>query len=236
MTDVSNEVEGVQSPAVAEPIPQPVQKPASERMYTSSEVTEIVKHNRKEAENRLLRIQHEQPEYFQQKFGDIAAKNPSLSPDEVKRLVEQGISDKLKEVSKKAEEDYAQKRSGEIVSQFNSRVFDNADPDFENEARSMGLEKFPYVLQLSLMVDNTKEVMKDLVDNPIKLSQLESLAGSSPQGAIKAIKKLSESIEENKKAAKQRIPNEPLSQTKPSNIGMGTGEWSVKDAKAKYRG
>jgi hypothetical protein len=104
------------------------------------------------------------------------------------------------------------------------------------------LGAIPYHVQLANKVDNTREVMVELMKNPTKIGAIQNLididlrAGRHPTLAMAEITRLSESIKANQKGAKYQSPNEPLSQLRPSNAGAGNnGPLSVADYKRKYR-
>jgi len=68
------------------------------------------------------------------------------------------------------------------------------------------------------------------------MSQLEQLAYMSPKDAIVQAQRLSQSLKDNEAAGKVRMPNEPLSQMRPSNTGTDTGAaMSVTDLRRKYK-
>lgn len=89
------------------------------------------------------------------------------------------------------------------------------------------------VLHYANTVDNAGDVLYDLAKNPSKIATLLALP---PQLATQEVRKLSGSIVQNQQALASPKPNEPLSQTRPSNVGVDTGApKTVADYKKIYR-
>ena len=78
----------------------------------------------------------------------------------------------------------------------------------------------------------------ELGKNRAKMAQLEMAAREFPQEALFDLKRLADSIKSNETASNRKIPNTPLSQQRPSNIGTDSGNnaLSMRDLKSKYRG
>jgi len=115
------------------------------------------------------------------------------------------------------------------------------------EARYPGLKeklgKLDYthmgpVIKLLNETDNAGDIMKELVDNPMKMGNLLTLAHTQPQIAAQAMNDLSNSIKQNQQAqAQESSSNEPLDRITPSNVGSDSGsKGSVRDFKTRYRG
>lgn len=95
-------------------------------------------------------------------------------------------------------------------------------PDFDNVVKINDFHKMPEVLHYANMVDNSGDVMYDLAQNPSKIATIRSLSESSPQFALKEVKKLSDSIKQNQNALTQPQAPAPLGQVSTSNIGVDT--------------
>ena len=116
--------------------------------------------------------------------------------------------------------------------------------EFEKLVSESGVDlgAIPHHVQLANQVDNTREVMVELMKNPTKIGAIQNLididmrAGRHPTLALAEIKRLSESLKTNQQGAKYQSPKDPLSQLRPSNAGAGNqGPLSVGDYKRKYR-
>lgn len=217
----------------------------SERTFRQDEVTDIVKRAKADAVDTYRRMEREQPQYLQQKYGDAgqhqpqpgqSAQTPSddhyrkIAAEEAQRLRDQWV----KEAQTKSQEEMAQR----TVQNFWNKVTPGREKyqDFDQVTGDIQYARFPNVVQLLAdYVDNSHDVLYELGKDRIKMANLESLALMSPQDAVIQAKRLSQSIKDNEAAGKQRVPNEPLSQMRPSNAGTDNGVMSVKDFRKKYK-
>lgn len=235
------------SPVLTQPS-QEVQKApvqAEERLFKQSEVNDIVKKAKHEAEERYSRLMTQQPEYAQRKYGDVNSLQPSpgnqnaapdenhyrkIAAEEAQRLRDQWTH----EAKTKAEAENAQR----IVQNFWNKISTGKDKyqDFDAVTGDIEYRSFPNTVQLlSDYIDNAQDVLYELGKDRLKMWQLESLANTSPRDALVHAQRLAQSIKDNEKAANVKLPREPLSQMRPSNTGTDNGAMSVKDYRNKYR-
>jgi hypothetical protein len=87
-------------------------------------------------------------------------------------------------------------------------------------------------------MENTGDIMKEVLDNPHKLSQILSDIQDQPYLAQKNLQKLSASIKQNMSAkAEEAQARDPYSQLKPSpTAGMDNGSMSVSDFRKMFKG
>lgn len=236
MTDMANglaNVDALNVPPVEVLQPQP-----DERVFKQSEVNEIVKRAKNEAVNSYRRINAEQPDYAQQKYGDSPAPKAQFDEDhyrkiageEAKRLFEGVRQDALRQ----SQEDAAKR----TVQNFYAKTSRGKEKyqDFDQVTGDVDLGKFPNVVQLVAdFVENSEDFFYEISKDRMKLAQLEWLAERSPNDAITQAKRLSQSIKDNNEALKMKHAKEPLSQMRPSNIGTDNGALSVSDYRKKYR-
>lgn len=237
------------TPASSAPTSAPVQHTQAptheERTYRQSEVTDIVKRERGEAVERYRRLQTEQPEYVAQKYGDAGRSQPQpaqsghldenryrqIAAEEAQRLRDQWTQD----AQTRNQEELAQR----TVQNFWSKVNAGREKyeDFDKVTGDIQYASFPNVVQLLAdYVDNSGDVLYELGKDRIKMANLESLAMMSPKDAIVQAQRLAESVKQNATARNVRIPNEPLSQLRPSNTGADNGVMSVSDYRKAFRG
>lgn len=237
--DTSSSVNPVSTSA---PSAQHAQHAENERTFRQSEVTDIVKRERNEAVERYQRLQREQPDYAAQKYGQpvqAPAQNGQfdegnyrrIAAEEAQRLRDQWVQD--------AQQKYEQDAAQNTVKTFWNKVNTGKEKyqDFDKVTGDIEFQAFPNVVQLlANYVDNSGDVLYALGQDLSKLELLESMAYRSPQSAIKQVQRLAKSLVDNEAAAKIRTPNEPLSQLRPSNTGMGdSGALSVSDYRKKYK-
>ncbi len=235
---------GLTSSAPASAPSAPVQAP-EERTFRQSEVNDIVKRAKHGAVEDYRRLQSEQPQYATQKYGEPAQQHRPqeaqqnlphegevrrLAAEEAQRLRDQWIKDE----QSKAEAANAQR----TVQNFWSKIAPGREkyPDFDKVVGDINYKAFPNVVHLlGDFVENSHDVLYELGKDRIKMANLESLAYMSPQDAIIQAQRLSQSIKDNEAAGKVKLPNEPLSQMRPSNTGTDNGVMGVKDYRQKYR-
>ena len=247
-TTGSQPVISASTPAAA---PQaPTQATTSEeRSFRQSEVTDIVKRAKQEAVDSFRRMQVEQPNYVQQKYGESAvpqqpqpsvqkAAETSFTQEDVRRMAAeeaQRMRDQwINDTNEKAQVADAQR----MVQEFWTKVSTGREKyqDFDQVTGNINYVKFPNVVQLlARHIDNSDSVLYELGKNRIKMANLEWLAERSPEDAIIEANALSKSIKDNEAAGKMRFPNAPLSQLRPSNTGTDNGAMSVGDYRKKYK-
>jgi len=232
------------SPAPAQQQSAPAPS-SDERVLRQSEVNEIVKRAKLNAVDDYKRLQSEQPNYFNQKYGENApqhqpvnqnAPTPNeahyrqIAAQEAQRLRDEWVQ----EARTKSESEHAQR----IVQNFWDKISPGKDKyqDFEKVTGDIEYARFPNVVQmLSEHIDNAHDVLYAFGNDPMKMSHLEALAERSPRAAIQHAQRLSQSLKENDKASKIRMPNEPLDQLRPSNTGTDNGVMGAKDYRALHK-
>jgi len=240
MEDSSGMGQVQEAPALT-PVSQPAQEaPAAkpeERIFRQSEVNDIVKRAKYGAVEDYKRLQSEQPAYASHKHGGEVSQ-ASLQEDDIRRMAgeeAQRLRDQwIKDEQSRIENENAQR----IVQGFLQKIspgrekysdFDSVVGDPQNYGR------FPLVVQLlGEYMDNSHDVLYALAKDPAKLVDLERMARDYPDIAIRQAQRLSQSIKDNDAAGKVRMPNEPLSQLRPSSSGNDLGVLSVKDYRKKY--
>lgn len=245
--DTSNSAPVINSSPVESNYSAPAVTQAEERSFRQSEVNEIVKKAKYGAVEDYKRISQQQPDYAQQKYGSAAPQvqqpyttpqNSGQSSDEqLRRIASEEIQrsrdEWLSEARNRAETEAAQR----VVQNFWNKIGTGKEKyqDFEQITGDIEYARFPNVVQLLAdHVDNAGDIMYELGKDRVKMAAIEQLASMSPKDAITHMQKLSKSIKDNEAAGKVRMPNEPLSQLRPSNTGTDNGALSVKDLRRKY--
>jgi hypothetical protein len=236
----SNSVTG-SSNEVAKPSPSA----ESERTFRQSEVNEIVKKAKYGAVEDFKRLRDQQPEYAQNKYAEPVAtpQQHAQAPEaDMQRIAQAEIlrmrSEWEREAQEKAQADMGQRIANDFLSKMNTGKEKYEDFDkVIGDPRSYG--RFPSVVHiLSQYVDNAADVLYELRKHgDDRLVRLEMTA-RDPQffdEAISQAQRLSQALKDNQAASKMRLPNEPLSQMRPSNAGTDTGVMGVKDLRRKYR-
>jgi len=107
--------------------------------------------------------------------------------------------------------------------------------DFDETVAKLGdLRHLSHIVQYATEQGNAEDIMYELGRNPTKVASLTTLAYINPELAKYEMRRLSESIKQNESAKNIPIPNDPLSQMKPSTAGTDSGKAdSVSDWRRK---
>lgn len=219
-----------------QPATEVAQKP-TERVFTQSELNEIVGRAKRDA---IESHQRQQAQNASQQQNSQAPSNPSrsLSEDDVRRLTTEELSRQREEWERQTQERQHADTAQRIVNSYKEKIAAGKDKyqDFEAVTNNLDMRYYPNVVQLlAEHVDNASDILYDLARNRTKLAQIEAVCERNPQDAVYEIRRLSESIKANDDSSKMRTSNAPLSQQRPSNTGTDSGALSMRDLKAKYR-
>lgn len=220
-----------------------------DRKFTSETVTKIVQRERAKAYEKGKKealMDMQQPAQEAQINPSAIAANPvlpqqapqiggisQLSPDQIRQMVAQeaprALQDHVRSMQQQA-----------LVNSFVSKMqaAEKKYPGLEQKLNE--LVDFSTMAPLIPAIDkmeNTADIMHELIENPMKMGNLVSLHYSQPKLAEKAIQNLSSSIRMNDEAkVAEKTANEPFSQEKPSlNAGKDDGNMSVSDFKAMFK-
>lgn len=229
--------------------PAPSQDVVTEKTFTQNDVNDIVKRAKQEAVERDRRLREQQPEYAQSKYAPSQVQQPSAqdsfneapsSPDDKIRQI---VADETRRQREAWEQENLQRTQQEqaqsIVNKFLSKIDagKNKYEDFDQVTGDIEFARFPNTVQLlAEHVENSADLLYELGKDRFKMAQLENLSHMSPSDAIKQAQKLAASIKQNEDATRVRMPNEPLSQLRPSTTGTDNGQQlSAKELRQKYR-
>src|SRR5579863_1745634 len=214
----------------------------NERVFKQSEVNDIVKKAKYGAVEDYKRISTQQPAYAQQKYGEQQAyPTPpanALPEEHVRKLAAEEFQRTNSEIAKDAQQKYNMEQAQRVLNTFREKAMLGKDKyqDYEAMVGDIDYSKFTNVVSiLADYVDNAHDILYELGRDRFKLVQLEQLAERSPHDAIAQAKRMSKAIKDNESASRYKIPNEPLSQLRPSNTGTDNGVMGVKDYRSKYR-
>lgn len=216
------------------------QKDNDERLYNSKEMSVIIAREREKAKEKgrreaLMELQQQQQPQEQQA---PVAQQPqaqvtqggmqSLSPEQVQQMMQQ-------ELPKMMEQHVNQVKQEQVVNSFvqKMKAAEEQHPGLEEELNQLNWKdhRTSALAMMANDMENTGEIMRELLDHPSKFGELLNLVDSQPHLAAKQLFSLSNSIKQNQKAAAEnKRAQEPLSQMKPSlNAGMDNGTASVSD-------
>lgn len=202
-----------------------------ERVFTQSELNEIVGRAKREAAESARRQQQQQHE----------APRESQSDDYIRKLASDELARQRDAWAREAQEKADAEAARRIVEAYKTKIAAGKQEyeDFESVTNGLEMGRLPNVVQLlAEHADNASGVLYELAKNRTKLYTLENMCNVNPKDAIYEVKRLEKSLKtagdvENYKQAKA-----PLSQQKPSpTTGMDSGKaMSVSDYKRMFRG
>lgn len=230
------------------PIPE-AQEQSSENndMLPKTTVSKIVERERLKAfekgkQEALMELQQQQAQAQeqqpmqqqapaqQQNIGGM----PQMSQADIERLIMQKAPEALMQ-------QVQQLKTKNMVDTFVGKM-DAAEqkyPGLEAKLNQLNYndQRIHSLIEMANNLDNTAEVMKDLVDNPNKLMQVLAGIQDQPYLARETINSLSNSIKQNQQALEEQTQaRNPMSALKPSTgTGMDNGAMSVNDYRNMFR-
>jgi hypothetical protein len=110
-------------------------------------------------------------------------------------------------------------------------------PGLEEKLNELDYSSMAPIISLANDMENTGDIMKEIIDNPMKMANLLTLQYTQPAMARKAMMELSNSIKINQEAlAQEKQAQDPMSQLKPStSAGMDNSAMSVSDFRKMFR-
>jgi hypothetical protein len=220
--------------------------------YTSDTVTKIVKREREKAFEKgkreaLMELQQQQTAPDQQVSQQQVAQQqpqqsqsqpssiggiPQLSPEQIKQLVMQHAPEALAAHSRQLEHK-------NVVDSFVNKMkaAESKYPGMEQKLNELDYSTIAPLIKHINQMENSGDIMNELIENPMKMGNLVSLVYSQPKLAEKAIHNLSASIKMNDDAkSAEKSSHDPFNQQKPSlNAGKDDGEMSVSDFQSMFK-
>lgn len=110
-------------------------------------------------------------------------------------------------------------------------------PGIEQKLNELDYSSMAPIISLANDMENTGDIMKEILDNPMKMANLLTLQYTQPALAKRAMIELSNSIKMNQEAlAQEKQAQDPMSQLKPStSAGMDNSAMSVSDFRKMFR-
>lgn len=213
-------------------------------VFNRIQVADVVKREKQKAfeKGRLAAMQELQAQ--QQQAIEQAPQANSLGG--MQQFSQADIERMIQEQATRATQEHIQNQLAELKQQqmVNSfvqkmQVAEQQYPGLEQELNQLNYND-PRIHAFIGMVndmENTGDIMKEVLDNPHKLSQILSDIQDQPYLAMKNLQKLSGSIKQNQAAkVEEAQARDPYSQLKPSvNAGMDNGDMTVADFRKMFK-
>ncbi len=169
--------------------------------------------------------QAQAPQQQAQTFGGM----PQMTPEQVQKMIAEQAPQALQAHVQQLQQD-------QMVNSFVSKMqaAEQKYPGLEAELNRLNYNdpRMHSFIQLANGMENTGDIMKEVIDNPSKMESLLNAAFNQPYQAQKMLSSLSESIKTNQTAlAQDAQARDPMSQLKPStSAGMAdSNAMSVND-------
>ena len=173
--------------------------------------------------------QQQAPQPAMQTFGGMQ-QAPAMNPEDIQKMIAEHVPQYLQQQA----QEYQQKQFADgFIAKM--QAAEKQFPGLEQKLNDIDFTS-PSTLKLVHMannMDNTGEIMNELIENPEKMGTLLNLINEQPRIAQQRLASLSSSISTNRKALEEeKSAHDPIGQLKSSvNAGVDDHNLSVKDLK-----
>ena len=232
-----------------EPVEPATNDGVAEELLDRATVSKIVARERAKArakafeemkQEALMQQQPEQqspaqsaPQPATQTFGGIP-QSPQVSPDDIQKMIAEHVPHYLQAQA----DEY---RNKQFVDSFVGKMqaAEQKYPGLEQKLENLDFngEGTRKLVQMANNLDNTADIMNELIDNPEKMGVLLNLIHEQPKLAQQRMSSIGQSIKSNQQALEQaQSAQEPIGQLKSSiNAGVDDHNLSVKYLKKMLR-
>lgn len=207
-----------------------------EKTFTQDEVNRLIGREKQEAAQRAKREAEEQ--YMRELEQTRATQQQNVEQGD--RQVDADAM--YQQVQEKFNQEMERKRLEEemtgVANNFLTKMAQGRErfEDFDKVTEKLNPQKFPQLVYLVAGLDNTAEVMYELVKNPSKFVTINSLAKEDPKFAQAELQSLSASIKSNQQAqseAEGQQANAPLDRLQPSRVAGSNGKMTIGDLRSQ---
>ena len=236
MTDevIDSEVTPVMDAAVAEP--------EQEKTLPVSRVEELVKkaklkgRDSMQAELDAARAENAQLKQNQASMGGMAV---PLDPEALKAQILGELKQQFQQAKETEAAQEMDAHAKRIADEYRHKMKSGAEKyeDFDDVMADFNPQAFPNLVYLANEVDNTPDVMRELMQNPSKWATVTVLSERDPVAARNMINRISNSIKTNEQAkAQEKEVAPPLSRLSSTSTGTDAGALTMQDMKRMFRG
>lgn len=212
-------------------------------VYNKKQVSDIVKREREKAIEKgkreaLMELQQQQQtmqQPAQQEArgpGGMPQAQPQMSPEQIKQMLAEHMPQAL-------QEHVAELQNQQLINSFVSKMqaAEAKYPGLESKLNKLDYGTLAPLVKMANEMDNTGDIMHELVSNPMKMGNLLTLMHAQPSMAHQALGDLSNSIKQNQEAkAEEAQAKDPMSQIKSSSHAeMDNASMSVKDFRKMFK-
>lgn len=221
-----------------ESVPDDMQAP----IYNKIQVQDVVKREKQKAYEKGRReamAELESQQAQMQPQAQVPQSAPSLGG--MTQMTNEQIDKMIAERMPQALQSHVQEiQTRQLVDSFVTKMqaAEQKHPGLNEKLSELDYKTMAPLVELANNMPNTGDVMKELIDNPMKMGSLMTLLYTQPKLAHREMMNLSNSIAQNEAAkAEEAQARNPMSQIKSSmNAGMDNGKPSIADFKKMFRG
>ena len=151
---------------------------------------------------------------------------PGMSPEDIQRMIGEQLPQHM-------QNHIQQVQNKQAIESFVNKMqaAETRYPGIEAKLNDLDYETLTPVVMMANNLDNTADIMAELVDNPAKMANLMTLMYTQPKLAQREMSNLSNSIKQNQQAlAQEKSAQKPIGQTKSSvNSGIDDHNLSIQD-------
>jgi hypothetical protein len=250
VTPTQSQIEGIKmtemneivEPGVSPDLEPQAETTANNDMLSKTTVSKIVERERLKAfekgkQEALMELQQQQMQQEQ------APAQQAQAPQSLGGMAQLSAADIERMIAEKApqmlQEHVNNLKTEQMVTSFVAKMqaAEAKYPGLEAKLNDLDYNSMAPLVGLANDMENTGDIMKELLDNPMKMANLLTLQYTQPMLAKRAMTELSNSIRTNQEAlAQEKQAQDPMSQLKPSNAGMDNSAMSVQDFRKMFRG
>lgn len=224
--------------------PSSAEAPVADDMIPRSRAEQLIKkaklkgRDQMQAELDAIRAENEQ---LKQNAGSMGGMAAPVSAEDIEQKVLASLKRQFQDNAEAQAREQLQKEAEGIANAYRAKMEagKSAYPDFENVMADFNPAAFPNLVYLANQMDNTHDVMYELMNNPNKLATVVVMSERDPQAAQNMLGRISASIKANQAAkASEKEVQPPLGRMSSSTQSAGTdsGELSMRDLKRMFRG
>lgn len=244
---VSNEAQSVDQTVSAPEAPVEANPTlaTSEKMLSQSEVNRLVSAIKKESYDKGMAAAKTSSEQAVPSQPTVPAQpeatSTQYSPEKVQELVRNEMMRAQEAQSLADQERKQQAELQQLVAELKPKIDEAATKydDFRDKVSPQVMEEVlqvnPALLVYANQVDNSGDVLYEVMKHPEKLAMLNNLSGI-PSQAVTYVKGIAKSIKDRDAAKSAPQQPQPLNTLKPSTVGAGDGPMTVADYKNFYAG
>lgn len=214
----------------------PIVEEAPKKSFSSDAVKKVVEREKAKAFERgkreaLMELQNQADgtqEPMQQPQGQNIGLGgmKQMTPEDVERMIAERAPQALQSHVQKLQQE-------QMVNTFvqKMQLAEQEHPGLEQELNNLNYNdpRMHSFIAMANQMENTGDIMKEVLDNPTKMEALLNMAHNQPYQAQKALKSLSDSIKTNKQGKAEEVKaRDPMSQIRSSTTS-GNKEQSQHD-------